>query len=564
MSPISSSSTKLTGPRSLTGSHAGPVRQVVDTLVCLALAVILFRTFQIEGYVISTGSMAPSLLGYHKRVQCPACGRLFAFGIAHDSGPGGSHTKAADRRLNSRSRIGRPVLSVCPNCGQDSIDVSRVPRNQGDQLLVHKNAYLFQNPSRWEVVVFRNPHRPTQPYVKRIVGLPGEAVQIVDGDVVIDGQIERKSLATQRAMRVPVYDHSHVPNSGDSGWQPRWIALNSEKPWKLQEVGFVLQDPLSAQATRAQSRSWVSYRHWIRSGGFHKTSLLLKQVPHDWQSPDLASVNVDESAEGVRLTCVGAMSRNARERLLASSDLSGFQEPMRELYQQSHVAPITDSYGYNRVEGGIRPVPVRDIMFSAELVLLGGDGEFIVRMTDQTHIFDFELDLGEGQMKLRIDEDQLPVRSARLGRDLTNKPMRIEMSLFDRQVLIAVNDRTIFEPWKIPANADEAKSSRQPVSFGGRGLAANVRALKLFRDVHYTRKGVSEACQLGPDEYYVLGDNSPISFDSRSWHDRAVNRRLFLGKPFVVHLPSRPGKVKIGGRTAYFRIPDFSRIRYIR
>jgi signal peptidase I len=564
MSPISSSSEKSTGSRPLTRSRGGPVRQVVDTLVCLALAVILFRTFQIEGYVISTGSMAPSLLGYHKRVRCPACSRLFAFGVAHDRVSGGSHTKAAGHRLNSRSRVGRQVLSVCPNCGQDSIDVSRVPRNQGDQLLVHKNAYLFQNPRRWEVIVFRNPHRPTQPYVKRIVGLPGETIQIVDGDVAIDGRIEHKSLSSQRAVRIPVHDHSHVPSPGHPGWQPRWIALKSEKPWKPQAVGFVLQNPLSAEAARKQARSWVSYRHWVRSGGFHKTVFLLKQVPPDWQLPDLASVSADETAEGLQLTCVGAMSRNARERLLASSGLPGFQESIRGFYEQSHLAPITDSYGYNRVEGGVRPVSVRDLMFSAELEILRGDGEFVVRMTDRKHIYDFELDVGAGQMILRIDEDQLPARSARLSRDLANKPIRIEMSLFDRQILIAINDRTIFEPWTIPANADEAEPSRQPVSFGGRGLAAHVRALKLYRDVHYTRKGASEPCTLGPDEYYVLGDNSPISFDSRSWPDRAVNRRLFLGKPFVVHLPSRPGKVKIGGRTAYFRIPDFSRIRYIR
>ena len=40
----------------------GGVRQLIDAAICLALAVILFRGFQVEGYMISTGSMAPTLL----------------------------------------------------------------------------------------------------------------------------------------------------------------------------------------------------------------------------------------------------------------------------------------------------------------------------------------------------------------------------------------------------------------------------------------------------------------------------------------------------------------------
>ena len=53
-------------------------RSAIDGLACLAVAVLLLRTFLVEGYMISTGSMAPALYGYHKRVVCPACGEVFA------------------------------------------------------------------------------------------------------------------------------------------------------------------------------------------------------------------------------------------------------------------------------------------------------------------------------------------------------------------------------------------------------------------------------------------------------------------------------------------------------
>ncbi|MBC7819275.1 MAG: signal peptidase I, partial [Planctomycetaceae bacterium] len=141
------------------------LRYVVESLVSLALAVVLVRSFVVEGYIISTGSMAPYLLGFHKQVVCPDCRMPFAVGVPVDS----------------ETETNGPV--ACPNCGQAHIDLSFVPRNEGDQLLVQKFAYLFRRPKRWEVVVFQNPNQPTKAYVKRVIGLPDEEVQVRAGDV---------------------------------------------------------------------------------------------------------------------------------------------------------------------------------------------------------------------------------------------------------------------------------------------------------------------------------------------------------------------------------------------
>ena len=62
----------------------------------------------------------------------------------------------------------------------------------------------------------------------------------------------------------------------------------------------------------------------------------------------------------------------------------------------------------------------------------------------------------------------------------------------------------------------------------------------------------------------MLGDNSPVSLDSRAWEHPAVPRDLLIGRPFVVHLPSRPQPVRWGQREVVVRVPDFSRVRYIR
>ena len=44
------------------------LRSAIDLAICFVIAVILLRTFILEGYLISTGSMAPGLLGFHRRI----------------------------------------------------------------------------------------------------------------------------------------------------------------------------------------------------------------------------------------------------------------------------------------------------------------------------------------------------------------------------------------------------------------------------------------------------------------------------------------------------------------
>ena len=60
--------------------------------------------------------------------------------------------------------------------------------SDGDQLIVDKISYRFRDPSRYDIVVFPYKYEKNTYYIKRIIGLPGETVQIVDGYVYIDGQ----------------------------------------------------------------------------------------------------------------------------------------------------------------------------------------------------------------------------------------------------------------------------------------------------------------------------------------------------------------------------------------
>lgn len=57
--------------------------------------------------------------------------------------------------------------------------------HDGDYLLIDEISYRFNEPRRGDVIVFRYPENPSQFFIKRIVGLPGETVEITGNKVVI-------------------------------------------------------------------------------------------------------------------------------------------------------------------------------------------------------------------------------------------------------------------------------------------------------------------------------------------------------------------------------------------
>ena len=79
----------------------------------------------------------------------------------------------------------------------------------GQTMLVDKLAYRLGEPERFDVIVFRDRREEGRYYMKRIVGLPGETVQIADGRVTIDGVLleepsEREEIRDARRASEPV------------------------------------------------------------------------------------------------------------------------------------------------------------------------------------------------------------------------------------------------------------------------------------------------------------------------------------------------------------------------
>ncbi|MCI6887751.1 MAG: signal peptidase I [Lachnospiraceae bacterium] len=80
----------------------------------------------------------------------------------------------------------------------------------GDRVIGSRLAYLFDEPERGDIVIFRFPDNEKIYYVKRVIGLPGETVDIIDGQVYInDEPLDEPYLREPMVPEAPM--HFEVP-----------------------------------------------------------------------------------------------------------------------------------------------------------------------------------------------------------------------------------------------------------------------------------------------------------------------------------------------------------------
>jgi signal peptidase I len=135
--------------------------------IATVLSAYAWRTFAYEAFLIPTNAMAPTLLGEHWESPCPKCGAP-AFG--------------------SPPLTGRPVppdglVMICSKEFRTVyVTTEPMPVVYGDRILVCK----LLPPKRWDLIVFKTPADASVVYAKRLVGLPGEKLEIREGAIWIN------------------------------------------------------------------------------------------------------------------------------------------------------------------------------------------------------------------------------------------------------------------------------------------------------------------------------------------------------------------------------------------
>jgi signal peptidase I len=262
---------------------------------------------------------------------------------------------------------------------------------------------------------------------------------------------------------------------------------------------------------------------------------------------------------------------------------------------------ITDFYAFNtrvlRKDAG--PAPgmlglhwVGDLILDCELDVSSPSGTVMLDLVKGGRHFRSAIDLATGQAELTIDGVANWRRTAATSVRGIGK-YRVMFANVDQQLLLWVNDKVV--AFDAPATYDSLGNDRPqaagsdggdlaPAGIGSRGAALAVNHLRVLRDVYYIadttptmlisdfryvdspllRMSADELADfyatpemwespqdgsvfdrrqdvefvLGPDQFFVLGDNSPASSDARLWSTQHfVPRSLLIGKALFVYWP---------------------------
>ncbi|QQS07963.1 MAG: hypothetical protein IPK69_08055 [Phycisphaerales bacterium] len=530
----------------MTASHAARSHikeTVISMIIAFALAFV-FRGFVIEPFQIPTGSMGPTLLGQHLQVRDENAGNEWV-------------VAPRDMRRNTamgestQGTAGNPLKLKNPLTAQDLPPTFNQRLRSGDRIFVLK----LGAPHRFDAIVFKNPTNPQENYIKRLLGLPGDWIALIDGDVFARTPSEADSAdpthdapshdawnlpgwrcvhkpeRIQRSMLQPVFDSQYTPKSGSTFRSPWLPATTSGAGGWDTSTGIY-----TYSASTPTTLSWDAARRPLRDYyAYDQTT----NAPHDrFPVGDLAmSLGFRPTSPDAALSAVITARRHEfRADLTPTSVVLR----VRSLDSGDQDAPWTDLAKAN-LSGALSPGQVANIEFwnIDQTLTLFVDGEEIARA------------------EYAWSPDERVRAATNLGPDWS--------------AIIARDPGLLTDP-------DSYFASTVRWEFKGAGPFTLYR-VALARDVYYQPQLLARdtparathpitTMRLSPDQFFVCGDNSPYSQDARTWPPNnpwadeidptrgVVNRKLLIGKAFVVYFPAPKWKGSIP-------IPDFGRMRFI-
>ena len=579
-------------------ASANQPETIKETLISIVIAftmAFVFRGFVIEAFVIPTGSMAPTLLGAHMKFRGSETGVDWTVN-PWDQAPTGNaeYQNPQDGRTLTRGLGPPPGITVYDPISGDPTVKAQAPLFSGDRILVLKYLYTLLDPRRYDVVVFKNPTDPSQNYIKRLIGLPGEELAIVDGDIF-----------TRKLPATPV----STPSGSD--WEaPGWTiarkpALQQRATWQT-----VFDSSLAPVNASAERTPWTAVASSGSSGSSGKGSFTLEGRKYTFTGGE-GELVFDQSKSRISNPSARPSGRTQRWTIddYYPYDEHPFMDDSRPFEQRmSPRYPVSDV----RVRLAVEPAAGSSVPTSvtAKLAIRGHD---------------FELSAGGGKAEIRmraivggggVKGEWKSVATGTCPQISAGNVTNLEFWHSDQALGVWVDGREVaryeynwtpaeragfatgvpFGQLVAGANAsgvvaqllDPAGYVRPEVRVAISGPACALYRVGLDRDLHY-QPGIirqnntpahgtspTRPFVLGPDEFFCCGDNSPASLDGRLWHSvdpwvdyefrqnastptqaGVVPRELMLGRAFFVYLPS----IRYDAKPV--PVPDFGRMRFI-
>ena len=415
-----------------------------------------------EGKVIG-GSMAPNFLGEHFSFQCESCD---------------SDVVADFAQSKKRSAL------ICPFCGA-SRTLSSCRENNSDRVKIEVGNQEIQ---RWDVVAFQVNDQAAG--IKRVVGLPGETIQIRDGNLWLDGQLIQKSIREQKRTRILVHD-SKKTSSENANWQ----AVDS--------AGARLE----ASKHRFANRKF----------------------------------NFDRESDNAKLQWFQFCNqRNYDHRTDSDSP---------PVAGEVQAWPIEDNYGYNQAL--TRNLNVVDEIFVAFKFSPVASRLIAWRFVDASNEYQFAVDIVRNELTIselsKSATDRATQRFKLAAELLGNSEIEVEFSTIDKLAVVLVGGAEVtrfeFKSELISASAEKrterSNDNAQPLFQLGAVVVPGeeqdpIGRVRIWRDIYYLvaqeQRGQSQTLVGSPDGFLLLGDNQPVSIDSRHWTDVSVSKTDLIGK----------------------------------
>jgi signal peptidase I len=382
----------------------------------------------------------------------------------------------------------------CPSCGYFLPNRTKMQASNGDRILVLKCIYQFFEPKRWDVVVFKNPGEPGQNFIKRLIARPKETVEIIDGDIYIDNQIARKPPKVQQELWMTVYDNDYQPvrpevqRFNGHQWQQPFRNTDGSK-WIINE-----DDPTIFGLENDTDDIHAMYYDTRRGNDFGA-----KNCPYN---------------------------------------------PSRTYNGPPHCSDLKIRfYAEFRESGGVVGVGLSKYRRQYK-AMVDSAGTMTIAQKDN-------------------ESEWTELASIKTDVPVLNKPKIVRFINVDHQLIFQFgNEKLSYDLGKNSEAAGTVNSNVEPeVRILGSGKL-ELSHIAIFRDIYYTtpqQQMTGEPCfaatgqplELGPNEFFVLGDNSPASHDSRLWSNMGIGingqavynpgivpHDYLVGKAIFVYWPS--------------------------